>query len=80
MTQAERALACARQTVGRHCNVREGANLKQSSVSREIGSTPVRLVDFNTKKSAHNAPNINTFTTVCVCVCYAGLGPLKSIK
>lgn len=64
VTQAERALVCARQTVGQHCNVRERAkaNKNQSSASREIESNPVRLVDLNTKKSAHDAPNMNTST------------------
>lgn len=63
MTQAERALVCARQTVGQHCNVRERAkaNINQSSAHREIENTPVKVGDFNTKKNpALNAPNINT--------------------
>lgn len=43
VTQAERALVCARQIVGQHCNVRERAkaNKNQSSASTEIKSTPV---------------------------------------
>lgn len=103
VTQAERALVCARQTVGQHCNVRERAkaNKNQSSASREIESNPVRLVDLNTKKICtwcskyeHIHTNDDKWKSiyrtqmstilcvwyVCVCVCCAGLEPLKSIK